>query len=615
MCGIIGIIGEESTNKQLLKDMNDLITHRGPDDEGFFYSQNIALAMRRLAIIDIKRGKQPITSSDDRYTIVFNGEIYNYKELKKELESKGVQFKTDSDTEVLLQLYIFEKEKMLLKLRGMFAFAIHDRDSNSLFLALDYFGIKPLYYLKKDDNKTVAFASEIKSLLLYPGFKKEINDEAVYDYLSFQYNPLEETFFKGVWKLPPGHYMRVDLNTGIFEKRKYWSFEFDQKQISAGEMKDSLRNTLEDSVEAHMIADVPVGSFLSGGIDSGVIASLASKASKEHRRKLSTFTIGFKEVNEWEHAEETAKAIDSEHQNITLEWDDYLKSLPRIAWHFDEPIADPSAVALYFLAREASKKVKVVLSGEGADELFGGYNIYLEPFARGKMQYIPRPVRKFLFIALAGIFPNMRGIKFLERSLMKTEDWYIGNATVFSEQEIQSVWSGEKYTRKDLDLYYREVKEKSESTKMQYIDINTWLVGDILAKADKMTMANSLELRVPFLDIKVAAIARKLPDELKWNKDQTKYLLREAARGIIPESMRTRKKLGFPTPIVHMISQNYAQIKKQIIENAYIKSHLNIENINSLFSEHLDKKKDNSRKIYALLMLSMWHQAFFDESL
>lgn len=612
MCGIIGIIGKESINKKLAREMNDRIAHRGPDDEGFFYNKNIALAMRRLAIIDIEKGKQPITSDDSRYTIVFNGEIYNYKDLRYELEMKGANFKTNSDTEVLLQLYIFEKEKMLSKLRGMFAFAIHDRDSNSIFLARDYFGIKPLYYLLSDD-KIVAFGSEIKSLLLYPGFKKQINDEAVYNYLLFQYNPLQETFFKGIWKLPPGHYMQVDLNTGIFKKSKYWSFEFEPEQISAADMKDSLRNTLENSVRTHMIADVPVGSFLSGGIDSSIIASLASKVSNEHNGKLSTFTIGFKEVNEWNTAEETAKAINSEHQNVELSWDDYFKSLPQIAWHFDEPVADPSAVALYFLAREARKKVKVVLSGEGADELFGGYNIYLEPFARAKLQYIPRAIRKFAYTTFVGIFPNMRGVKFLERSLLRTEDWYIGNASIFSEQGMKNIWNGNKYSRLDLVPYYKQVKEKSESIKMQYIDINTWLVGDILAKADKMTMAHSLELRVPFLDIKLAAITSKMSDKLKWKENKTKYLLREASRNIVPETTRIRKKLGFPTPIVHMISQNHFQIKKQIIENMYVKNHFNIENINNLFVEHLNKRKDNSRKIYALLMLSIWHQVFFSE--
>lgn len=611
MCGIIGIIGKESNNKELLKQMNDLITHRGPDDEGFFYANNVGLAMRRLAIIDIKRGKQPMTSADGRYTIIFNGEIYNYKDLKKELEKKGVQFKTDSDTEVLLNLYILEKEKMLTKLRGMFAFAIHDSQANSVFLARDYFGIKPLYYLQ-DNNKLLAFGSEIKSLLLYPGYRKQINDEAVYNYLSFQYNPMEETFFKKIWKLPPGHYMLVNLSDGTFENKKYWSFQFEKKEMSLLEIKNSLRAELENSVRMHMIADVPVGSFLSGGIDSGIIASLSSRILKKDNRKLSTFTIGFKELNEWDQALETANAIESDHQQIVLNWDDYYKTLPLIAWHFDEPVADPSAIALYFLAKEARKKVKVILSGEGADELFGGYNIYLEPFARAKLQHIPRIIRKLLLKSLMRVSAHMRGVKFLQRSLMKTEAWYIGNATLFSRQEIKSTWNGEKFNTKDFSEYYSQVVKNSDSGKMQYIDINTWLVGDILAKADKMTMANSLELRVPFLDIEISKIASTLPDNLKWYKGQTKYLLREVSKDIVPETTRIRKKLGFPTPVVNMIDSNYQEIKGLIVENPYIKGHLDQSKLEDIFREHEYYKKDNSRKIFALLMLCVWYKEYFD---
>ncbi len=610
MCGIIGVIGKEGKNKELLKKMNDLIMHRGPDDEGFFYSENVGLAMRRLAIIDLKRGKQPITSKDGRYTIVFNGEIYNYQILKEELIQKGFIFQTDSDTEVLLNLYISKKEKMLLKLRGMFAFAIHDNKTNTVFLARDYFGIKPLYYLQ-ENNKLLAFGSEIKSLLLYPGYQKKINDEAVYNYLSFQYNPLEETFFKDIWNLPPGHSVLVDLADGSFKKSRYWSFQFEKKQVSTEQIKNLLHSTLEDSVRIHMLADVPVGSFLSGGIDSGVIASLASRILKKDDRKLSTFTIGFKEENEWNQAGEMAQAIESDHQRIELNWEDYFKALPIITWHFDEPVADPSAVALYFLAQEARKKVKVVLSGEGADELFGGYNIYLEPFARTKLQYIPQIIRQLFLKFLMKIFPRMRGIKFLQRSLMKTEAWYIGNATLFSKQEIKSIWNGEKFHTKDFSEHYSEVTKNSDSEKMQYIDINTWLVGDILAKADKMTMANSLELRVPFLDIKISNIARALPDELKWKDGQTKYLLREVSKDIVPETTRMRKKLGFPTPVVHMIDKNYPEIKALITQNSYIKKHIDLDNLESMFREHTDYKKDNSRKIFALLMLSIWHDTYF----
>lgn len=617
MCGIVGIVGDIQDKVNVLKKMNDLIAHRGPDDEGFFYDGNICLAMRRLAIIDLEKGKQPITTENGKYTIVFNGEIYNYKILKEELMQKGYMFKTDSDTEVILQLYQAEKENMVSKLRGMFSFAIYNKDKNSVFIARDYFGIKPLYYIQKNDA-IIAFGSEIKSLLVHPQYQKEINNEAVYNYLSFQYNPLEETFFKGIWKVPPGHYMMIDINNGSFTMQSYWSFQFIQNDIPFEDMQKVLKDTIKDSVNAHMIADVPVASFLSGGIDSGVIASLASDEAKKHGKSLSTFTVGFNEINEFEHAQETAQVIESDHQNITISWKDYFDTLPTIVWHFDEPVADPSAVALYLLAREARKKVKVVLSGEGADELFGGYNIYLEPYARRKLQYIPRLIRKGLlkffstsFIAIK--YPHIRGVEYLKRSLLNVGDWYIGNATIFNKSDIGKLWKGEKYTSSVLAKLYDRVHTFSDSTKMQYIDINTWLVGDILAKADKMTMANSLELRVPFLDTEIATIASGLTDRMKWQQGETKYLFREAVKNIVPETTRARKKLGFPTPITHMIKQNYDAIEKTITENSYINEKLNVKQIQTILHEHKNLQKNHSRKIYALLLLGIWHKQYFAE--
>jgi len=512
MCGIVGIVGvvgSPNNREEILEKMNKLIAHRGPDDEGFFYSENAGLAMRRLSIIDLKSGKQPITSLDGNFTIVFNGEIYNYKTLRKELEVDGFTFQTETDTEVILNLYARDKEQCLGKLRGMFVFAIFDKQDNSLFVARDYFGIKPLYYLRQG-SAILAFGSEIKSLLVHPLYKKEINDEAVYEYLFFQYNPLPETFFKNIFKLNPGHFLKINLKDGSYQEKKYWEFEFAPEEIPLEKAKSTLENILSDSVSAHMIADVPVGAFLSGGIDSGVITAIASGIKKKSGEKLSTFTIGFKEANEWIEAEELSKHIESDHNEIILDWKEYFKTLPKIIWHFEEPVADPSAVNIFFLAREARKKVKVVLSGEGSDELFGGYNIYLEPFERSKMQIIPLPIRKVMFFILNNTFPKLRGVSYLRRSLLETEDWYIGNASIFKQKEVNRIWQGEKIKKITLDKYYDKVKNFSSSDKMQYIDINTWLVGDILAKADKMTMANSLELRVPFLDIEVSNFASKL---------------------------------------------------------------------------------------------------------
>ena len=610
MCGIVGIVGNFNNREKVLHEMNNLIVHRGPDDEGFFYAANVALAMRRLSIIDLKSGKQPITSTDGDYTIIFNGEIYNYQILRKELEEAGFTFQTKTDTEVILNLYIKDKELMLPKLRGMFAFAIFDKKENSLFIARDYFGIKPLYYIKQD-NGISAFGSEIKSLLRHPLYKKEINDEAVYNYLFFQYNSLPETFFKNIFKLDPGHYLKINLANQSFVEKKYWEFKFTPEEIKLERGKDALKNILTDSVSAHMIADVPVGSFLSGGIDSGIIASLASQIKKKSGEKLSTFTIGFKEDNEWNEARQMSEYIASDHQEIILDWKEYFGILPKIAWHFDEPVADPSAVNIFFLAREARKKVKVVLSGEGADELFGGYNIYSEPFDRKRLQIIPVFIRKFLLVLLNKISPNIRGRKFLERSLEKTEDWYIGSASIFKQNEVNEIWRGKKLDRLDLSTYYNKVKSFSDSSKMQYVDINTWLIGDILAKADKMTMANSLELRVPFLDIEISNFASKLKDEMKWHNGETKYLLREATRNIVPEPTRRRKKLGFPTPVESMIKDHFVEVEKIISDNTYLRKNLNLDLIRETLFNPKEPIKKNSRKIFALLMFAIWYQEFF----
>lgn len=612
MCGIVGILGNFNNRKEILEEMNNLVTHRGPDDEGFFYSENVALAMRRLSIIDLKTGKQPITSPDGNYTIVFNGEIYNYKILRKELEEKGFDFKTKTDTEVILNLYILEKDLMLSKLRGMFAFAIFDKKENSLFIARDYFGIKPLYYIKQNDV-ILAFGSEIKSLLKHPLYQKEINDEAVYNYLFFQYNPLPETFFKNIFKLTPGHFLKIDLGIRSFEEKKYWEFNFTPEYIPLEKGQNILKDILVDSVSAHMIADVSVGCFLSGGIDSGVIASLASQVKKKSGEKLSTFTIGFKEANEWSEAKQISEYIGSDHNEIILDWKEYFEILPKITWHFDEPVSDPSAVNIFFLAREARKKVKVVLSGEGADELFGGYNVYLEPFARKKLQFIPVIIRKSLLAMLNKVSPNLRGIKFLKRSLQQTKDWYIGSASIFKQDEVNQIWQGKKLERISLDNYYDKMKKFSDSDKMQYIDIKTWLIGDILAKADKMTMANSLELRVPFMDIEVSNFASRLKDDMKWHKSETKYLLREATRNIVPELTRTRKKLGFPTPIESMIKENFLEIKKIIFENLYFKENFNLDSVKQTLFDYNKPSKKNSRKIFTLLMLAIWHKEFFGD--
>ena len=605
MCGITGITDRKIKDREAsIKKMTDAIYHRGPDDDGYLVDEYAALGMRRLSIIDLVKGSQPITSKDGRYSIFFNGEVYNYKELKSELVN--YKFQTESDTEVVLAMYLTFGPDALRRLRGMFVFAIYDKEKHELVLARDFFGIKPLYYLKKED-KVVAFASEMKSFLSLPDFKPEVNDEAVFNYLSYQYNPLAETFFKNVFKLPPAHYMTMDLKTGKTEQKKYWQFGFKQNDAlnEQGTTKEILE-VMKDSVAHHMIADVPVGSFLSGGIDSSIIATLMQKVRGE--QKIKTFTVGFESLSEGKEARETAGPLGTDHREITIGADEYFKTLPTAVWHFDEPVADPSALGLYFLAREASKHVKVVLSGEGSDELFGGYNIYLEPFARKKIAWIPRSVLEFI----VNLPFNFRGKNYAERALFRLEDRYIGNASIFKGKEVKSLWLGEQEGTFSLQNLYDQTSDLSDSTKMQYIDINTWLVGDILAKADKMTMAHSLELRVPFLDIKVARLAATLPDHFKWRNGVTKYLLREAFKTILPESVRKRKKLGFPTPVRDWFTKNRTDIYKTITENSYIKSHMDVTYIQKLIDDHTSKKSDNSRKIYLLFVLAIWYNTFIE---
>lgn len=614
MCGIAGIIRPKE--KDSIEKMTRVLLHRGPDDEGYFADSFVALGMRRLAIIDLARGKQPMTSADGRYTIFFNGEIYNYKELARELEKAGHTFATESDTEVVLRMFEVYDVEAFSHLRGMFALAIYDQEKRRLVIARDFFGIKPLYYWNKGDQ-FVAFSSEIKGFLKLEDFKAEVNDTAVYNYLSFQYNPLPETFFKNVFKLPPAHYMVIDVKAGKAYSKRYWQFEFKQANtLDEQETSDKILSVMKDSVKHHMIADVPVGSFLSGGIDSSIIVTLMQKhlevelPSGSSTSKVKTFTVGFETLSEGKEARETAEPLGTDHREITIGADEYFKTLPEVVWHFDEPVGDPSALGLFFLAREAAKHVKVVLSGEGSDELFGGYNIYLEPFARKWISWIPDVILRFI----VNLPFDFRGKNFAERALLKLEDRYIGNASIFREKELASLWKAKPEPKFSLENIYKEASNLSDSTKMQYVDIHTWLVGDILAKADKMTMAHSLELRVPFLDVKVAELALTLPDNLKWKSGVTKYILRKAFENILPESVRTRRKLGFPTPVRDWFTGDRANLYDLILKNPYIENHLDVSYIKNLIDDHLTKKADNSRKIYLLLMLAIWYNVFIENS-
>lgn len=614
MCGIAGIIHPSTGGKATLDEMLNRIIHRGPDDSGTFVDENVVMGMRRLSIIDVEGGKQPISNEDGSLVIVFNGEIYNFKELREGLLKNGHVFKTDTDTEVILHLYEDKGADVVKELRGMFTFFIYDMKKGIVLVARDPFGIKPLYYLKQD-GAIRGLASEIKCLLELPHYKKEINEEAIYQYLSFQYNPLRETFFKGIYRVPPATTLIIDAKTGHAEEKTYWDFKFEQEEDMSEEAgTKELAGILKDSVQHHLISEVPLGAFLSGGVDSALI--VGAIRTVHPTGELRTFTIGSKEINEFAEAREQSDALHTTHTEIVLDPDEYFALLPRIAWHFDEPVADPAAIALYFLAREATKHVTVVLSGEGADELFGGYGIYREPYSFAKFERLPRVLRTALLF-LTHLPIHFRGLNFLRRYQKKLSDRYIGNAYIFSNEEARRIWRGAPYTRMTLDPVFENARAWSEPTQMQYVDMHTWLPGDILAKADKMSMAHSLEVRVPFLDKKVAEFAARIPDRLKYmdgTVQNAKYLLRKASKAFVPATTQKRKKLGFPIPLAEWLRAR-TDWQEKLLAHPCITARFDMDAIKSLIEDHQSGHANNARKLFIFMMLAAWYDAYFTDAL
>lgn len=606
MCGLTGFIDKKNKNKEeTIKQMADLIKHRGPDSEGYYIDDTIAMGFRRLSIIDLDTGSQPIYNEEENMVITFNGEIYNYKYLKEDLIAKGHKFKTNTDTEVILHGYEEYKEDILPMLRGMFAFVIYDINKKELFGARDFYGIKPFYYYKKD--KTFLYSSEIKSFLGNPNFQKELNKNMLEKYLTFQYSVGEETFFKNVYKLSPGHYFKYKNDK--LEIKKYYELELtSDKTKSLEEYISGIKELIEDSIKAHKISDVEVGSFLSSGVDSSLIATLADVDK--------TFTVGYdnKRYSEIEYAKELSDILKVENISKKISKEEYFEKFPSIQYYMDEPLADPSAIALYFVANTASKHVKVALSGEGADEIFGGYNIYHEPFSLGWYYKIPYFIRRFIGI-LATPFKDKKGFNFLVRRSKKLEDRYVGNAFIFDTDEIKKILSypKSKTTYKDLTKpFYNKTKGYDMVQKMQYIDFNFWLVGDILLKADKMSMANSLEVRVPFLDRIVIDYGRTIPTKYKIKDGQTKYAFRQVANSVLDKKWANKKKLGFPVPLREWMKSYdiYTKIKTTFSKSGEF---FNVEEITKLLEEHYTGKKDNSRKIWTIYSFLIWYNEYFVE--
>lgn len=603
MCGICGII-RKGDNKDIIKKMNDRIMHRGPDGEGYYIDGDVAFGHRRLSIIDLSTGDQPIYNEDNSVVTVYNGEIYNYVELRSELESLGHEFKTKSDTEVLVHGYEEWHTDLPKHLRGMFAFAIYDKNRNEIFLARDNFGIKPLYYAKMNDS--FMFASEIKSFLDVPAFKKEFNEEILETYLEFSFVPTNETFFKGVYRLDAGCsllYKDEDIKIN-----KYFKLDFKEDTMSFTDAVKNISDVMEDSVKRHLIADVEVGSFLSSGIDSSYIVSLA-KPDK-------TYTVGYenKKYDEINYAKDLADKLGIKNESKIIKKDEYLDAIPKIMYHLDEPTSDPAAISLYFVAKLASRDLKVVLSGEGADEFFGGYNYYREEVDYKFYNKIPFCIRHAIG-KVAGLFPEVRGFNFLVRRGEKLENSYIGVNRNFSEKMARKVLR-KNYELKAIDVtkdVYNEFKDYSNIDKMQAIDINFWLMKDILLKADRMTMASSIEGRVPFIDKEVFSVASKLPFDYKVTKENTKVALREAARKVIPTDAYKKKKLGFPVPIREWIKDGeFKEDIEKTINSDVANKYFNVKFLNKLFNEHLSGKKDNYRKIWTVYTFIKWYQVFFE---
>lgn len=608
MCGICGIIGAREEKEVIIEKMMDRIRHRGPDDKGSYVRGNTALGFRRLSIIDLEDGAQPMRNETDDIVIVFNGEIYNYEALRKELISKGHVFRThNSDTECLIHAYEEYKEDMLSHLRGMFAFAIWDEKEQSLFAARDFFGIKPFYYGIMDGN--LVFSSEIKAILEFPEYKREVNKEALSHYLSFQYSVTDETFFKGIYKLRPGTCLA--FRNGELKLKSYWdSVLTPKKRQSEQEAVQEIGKVMEDSMEMHQVADVEVGTLLSGGVDSNFVL-MKSRVDK-------AFTVGFAEdagkYSEISYAEEMAGYKGAKHYKKVITADEYWDVLPKVMYYMDEPLADPSAVALYFVDQLAAEQLKVVLSGEGSDEFFGGYNIYHEPSSLRGFRVIPKPLKKALrsFSVKRG---SVRGMNFIRRGCTPVEERFIGNAYLFTEREKKQllakgipITSPEELTKP----FYEKTKGLDEVARMQYIDINFWLPGDILLKADKMSMANALESRVPFLDKDVFCTAKRLSAKNKIRGKVTKYAFRKTAGRVLPEFTAQKKKLGFPVPVrVWLRSEKYYQTVRTVFSAPETTQFFQREALLKMLEEHYAGKADYSRKIWCIYIFLVWYRVYF----
>ncbi|MCR4652601.1 MAG: asparagine synthase (glutamine-hydrolyzing) [Eubacterium sp.] len=611
MCGICGFTGTDYDQPSVLKSMMNRIIHRGPDGSGQYIDDNIAIGHRRLSIIDLSNaGIQPMYNEDRSIVCTFNGEIYNYKELKEELLSKGHVFYSSSDTEVLIHGYEEWKESMLDRLRGMFTFVLWNKNTKELFAARDMFGIKPFYYAEINGN--LLWASEIKSLLEYPGYHREVNLEALEQYLSFEYSVLPETFFKGIFKLMPGHYMK--WKDGQKTITRYFDpvLTPSKEPVDHKKLIEQIDETMQDSIRYHMVSDVEVASLLSSGVDSSYVAT------QFHGAK--TYTVGFdyETYNEIPYAQELSKTLGIENKSKVISTEEYWAELPRIQYYMDEPLADASASALYFVDREAAKDVKVILSGEGSDELFGGYVIYHEPMSLAGYQKLPKKIRKAM-ASLVSVLPgHPKGKGFLLRGSRDIQERFIGNANVYDmklRNKVLRYPSGNSEPWRLTAPYYKKAEGLADTEKMQYIDLNFWLVGDILLKADKMSMAHSIESRVPFLDRKVYELAKSIPLHEKVTDTNTKVCFRKAAHKYLSAAQAKKKKLGFPVPIrVWLRTDKYYNIVKKEFTSDIAAKFFHTDELVKILDKHKAGKEDYARHIWVVYMFLLWYKQYFTEN-
>lgn len=630
MCGICGKINLNTDchiESNLIKQMMDVMSHRGPDDEGMYISKHVGLGHRRLTIIDLNTGKQPISNEDNQVWIVFNGEIYNYKELQSELKNRGHIFKTNTDTEVILHLYEDYGEACLAKLRGMFAFAIWDCKKQRLFLARDRIGIKPLYYTITKNG--LLFASEIKAIIQDPSVERDVNHNGIYSFLSYTYTPGPETAFKNILKLQPGHYLI--LEKGRLFVKEYW--DIDKYYLSSictkdNDLESNLINILRESVMLHMISDVPVGFLLSGGVDSTAMLSFC----QEHLNKdIKTFTVGFegqKFGDERLYAKKAAKRYGVEHYETTITEQQFLEFLPEYIWYMEEPVFEPPAVSLYYITKLAREHVKVLISGEGGDEAFAGYQTYRNLVWLERLKKIMGPTKKkieSLMCKAGNIFPIDKLNKYAPLINISLENYYYSRASspasifnshsnhlysTFFLNEINSA-----FTTQPFYEYFQTTKDKSDLKKMLYVDTKTWLPDRLLIKADRMTMANSLELRVPLLDHKVLEFAASLPDRQKLNGLTTKYIFKKILKNRIPNEIIKRKKAGFPIPYTGWLYKNKSRVLDILLDRRTLERGIfNKQALQSLLISKWEHTGRYSSEIFNLLTLELWHRRFIDKS-